>query len=844
MSMSLDFRMNFPPRSWDQILAAARAAWMSKSREGGHETTESLLPAAASDREASEATLRRSERALRESQRLAGVGSWEWDPRADVVTWSAELYRIAGRDPNQPAPRYTEHDALFTPESLARLSAAVAAALESGTPYELELEMIVAEGERRWIVGRGEAVRDEVGRIVLLRGTVQDISARKRVEDELRQARDEAIAANLAKSEFLANVSQEIRTPMNGVLGVTSLLLDTQLNDLQRHYAETIHSSVEALLAVLNDLLDFSRIEAGKLTLEFLPFDLRSLMEDVADLLAPRAHQKNLDIVSRVGRDVPIRLVGDPVRIRQVLTNLAGNAVKFTERGEVDLEAVLVAEDAGWATIRVQVRDTGIGIPEAQQAGVFGGLPEVEAGQVRGPGATGLGLAFCRKLVDLMGGTIGLHSRSGMGSLFWFELTMEKQAEPTSPASAPFEGLRVLIVDDQEANRANLRDMLASWECRAEVAASGTEALGRLMSAPDDDPFHLILLDREMPGMNGEQVAQVIKAAPRFAAIPLVMLTSDAGQGEIEAIGEPWTARLSKPVRRSRLFNALSRAMPLALPLHPSPRPVNPVPSVGRRSLRVLVAEDNEIHRRVVVGMVKRLGFEVEAVATGREAVEAVAQDRHDLVLMDVRMPEVDGITATVAIRERERTTNRHIPIIALTAHAMQGDRERCLAAGMDGYVSKPIHVHSLREALMAWTVDDEPSVEVGGDEPQGSLGFRYFAAEVFELACGNDPARSAEILDLLLHDVPMGLERLQAAAVAGDGRQVSWEAHDLGSQFAMIGADALASASRELVTLGQGGDFAAIRKVVRAIWNQWKELEDEALRYRELRTTRGGLTP
>ncbi|MHC5541223.1 response regulator, partial [Singulisphaera rosea] len=463
--------------------------------------------------------------------------------------------RCDGRDPALPPPRYAEHDQLYTPESLALLKPVVARALEIGEPYEVELEMTREDGLHHWIIARGEAIRDASGRVVRLQGTSQDITERRAQHEELRQAHDQAVAATQAKGDFLANMSHEIRTPMNGVIGMTDLLLDTQLNDLQRRYAETIRTSGEALITVINDVLDISKIEAGKLKIEAVDFDLRTVMEEVVDLVATMAEQKGLKIRCRVAPDVPGRLVGDPVRIRQVLTNLVGNAVKFTDLGTVDLGAELIADDGPFAKLRILVRDTGIGIPEDHQADIFDSFMQVEGGNSRSYGGTGLGLAICQKLTQLMGGRIGLESRPGFGSTFWFEVSLGRgQGEPDVSAEG-LQGLRVLVVDDEETNRVILRETLRSWDCRPEVSASGVDALSRLLSNDGDEGFGLIFLDQEMPGMDGEQLARVIKAIPRHAGVPLVLLSSlSSPAGGVEFDPGLWAARLTKPIRRSQLY--------------------------------------------------------------------------------------------------------------------------------------------------------------------------------------------------------------------------------------------------------------------------------------------------
>ena len=902
------------------------------------------------DRKRAEMALQRSEAELKKALRAAQMGVWTWTQATGAITWDENFYRIAGRDPKLPPPNFRELSQFYTPESWARLMPMVENSLATGTPFELDLEVVRPDGSTRWTNAHCDLLRDDGGQVIGLSGTAQDITGRKRAEqalaesekryrhlfernlagvfrvapdgryldcnetcarilgyesreemlqhraadiffdpadmqaavsrilqeksltnfelrlkrkdggsayvlenvslvenecgelyvlegtfiditkrklaeealranearfrslvensadiiflldgrgaflytgpstprilgysadeltgrnvfdllhpdhieatrriiegavenpgvarggeflylhksgvwrwyeftcqsllneqgvatvvvnarditdrkrtaEELEEAKNSAEAASRAKSEFLANMSHEIRTPMNGIIGMTELALDTDLAPEQRGYLEIVKSSGESLLTVINDILDFSKVEAGRLELESVEFNLRDHLEPGMKTLAVRAFERGLELNYSVQPDVPEVLIGDSGRLSQILNNLVGNAVKFTERGEVFVEVARESESDGHVCLRLSVRDTGVGIPVEKQARIFDAFTQADSSTTRRYGGTGLGLTISRRLVEAMGGRIWLESAPGAGSTFHFTAVFGVGSAPLHPQPEPpdLSGMLVLVVDDNATNRRILEAQLSAWHMQPILAAGARHALDLLTDAAGaGHPFPLALVDAQMPETDGFALIAEIRRNPKFGGMAILLLTSTATKGDTARCRDLHVAaQLVKPVGRSELRSAIVQALGTGGRRPPQPRSS---PSAAKRypRLHILLAEDNPVNRTLAVRLLEKRGHTVVTAANGRDALKEVERGTFDLVLIDVQMPEMDGFEATAALRNQEKTTGGHLPVIAMTAYAMQGDRERCLAAGMDGYVSKPINADDL----------------------------------------------------------------------------------------------------------------------------------------------------
>ncbi|MCX5723290.1 MAG: PAS domain S-box protein [Nitrospirae bacterium] len=792
------------------------------------------------ERKRNEEALRASEERLALTVQGANVGIWDWNLTTHAVYFSPLWKSQLGYEDHEFANTRSEWESHLHPDDRDNARHTVRAIIDSPrNRFDLTFRLRHKDGSYRWILSLGAVIRDASGIASRVTGIHFDTTENKRAEEELRQAKEIAETANTAKSEFLANMSHEIRTPMNGVLGMTELLLTTNLSSRQRHLTETAHQAGATLLEILNNILDFSKIEAGKLELEIIPFAPRHIIEEVGDLFAESAQRKNVELACLITETVPPLLQGDPSRLRQILVNLLSNAVKFTEHGEVFLHVTTVERTPTDVLLRFELKDTGIGLSPAARARIFQPFIQADGSSTRKYGGTGLGLAIVNQLVQMMGGAIGVESATDAGSTFWVTVRfpIAAEAKPAAPIMGNgCSGKRMLIVDDNATNRMILEHHLQSWGVTSCSAESGLQALNLLRAAIHaGQPYDVAILDMQMPNMDGFELARTIKADTAIQNVRLILLTSLGPQGmeKTEPVGILDT--LSKPVRQSQLYDCLVTILAASSQDGaPRERPAMQHPRAnGGQGHRILLAEDNEVNREVALDMLELAGYEVHVTQNGREAVAASAKTAYDLILMDCQMPDIDGFEATRLIREREMSClkrgahdesshTHHVPIVALTAHAMAGDRERCLAAMMDDYLAKPFTQDQLDNTLSRWlrptndssihrpesaapdvmATASSPANHTDHIDPASVVDFTAWEP-IRKLKRPGHPDPLGKLLARYITDSRPLVDQLRHAIQSNDPAALHALAHRLKSSSATMGALTVAARCKELEALG-----------------------------------------
>jgi two-component system sensor histidine kinase/response regulator len=793
---------------------AERDKLLARQEARERERSEAALKAALLRSEAAEAQVRRGRHLLDTVANMARIGGWELDLATMMPIWSDEAYRIHEVDPAH-RPTFPETMSFYPPEARPQVETAIRQALEKGTPYDLTVPFVTKNGRKLWVRVMGAAEMKN-GSVTRLSGALQDVTEQHEAEESRIAAKDAEAAAIRAKANFLANMSHEIRTPMNGVIGMTELLLDTPLQPSQREFADTIRTSATSLLGIINDVLDFSKIEAGKLEVERIPMHVRDCVEDIGMEMAAQAAAKNLELIVNVDPGVPDRVLGDPQRLRQVLTNLIGNAVKFTHKGEIVIEVFPLALQNGRALLSFEVRDTGIGMAPEIVSQLFEPFVQADDSSTRNYGGMGLGLAIVRRLVTLMGGRIEVSSRPGGGSAFSFSVPFDAIYDAEDVASTSrvsTRGKRVLVMDDNPTNRRVLCGQLQPAGFEVVATATGAETLKTLKNAhATGSPFDVLIADDQMPDCDGVSFAAQVKGSAGVSSTPLILLTSvemHGGGSNLARAG--FAAYMTKPVRGAELRACIERVLEQQLEVSTGRHQklvtrttLASEQGQGQFQGRVLVVEDNVVNQQVAKRFLQRLGCAVVVAENGKRGVEeflaASAGSQFDLVLMDVQMPVMDGLTAAREMRTLEPPGQR-LPIIALTASAMTDEMERCSAAGMDALLVKPLELPRLCELLDRYGLRPAAPAVAGAPAAQNVSAPQIKPVDLDQLRAivGDDRDFMNELCETFVASSSRIVEELTRALSAGDRAVLSAMAHKLKGGSASICAHELAKLAATL---------------------------------------------
>jgi two-component system sensor histidine kinase/response regulator len=777
--------------------------------------------------------LRESETSLARAQHIAQLGSWEFDIKNRKINFSQEVYRIYGSQNNSKVKSFTEFLNFSHPDDRSCLEKEINKAISQAEPFQIDFRIIRPDGALRYVSLQGELLFDRNKKTKSLIGTIQDITQRKQIEEELKKAREAAESANLMKSEFLANISHEIRTPMNVIIGMTDLILEEKSTVVKQDYLVSIKNSANYLLRLINEILDFSKVEARKVEIENINFNLHSNLNEIINELSVLAQKKNLKLNAQIKSDVPDSLIGDPNRLRQILFNLIDNAIKFTDYGEINFTVKVEEVKNNTAILHFSVQDTGIGIPFNKQKLIFDAFTQADSSTTRKYGGTGLGLAFSKCLIELIGGKIWINSEPNSGSTFHFTAPFTIQdiraIKDSSPAPLPvFDNFSVLIVSVNSPRYTFIQQTLTKVQKNAKVVSNNSEAMDVLKQAQKTGhSFELVVIDEQLPHIDGFELSMAIKESPKLSKM-LIMLLTDSNQ-----IGDPSlccqlgiSAYLEKPLNQSYLLDTIK------MMLGSETWNKEKIPLITtqwlkdrHQNLSILLAEDHIINQKIAVNILERRGHNVVVVKNGKEVLNVLAKQNFDLILMDIQMPVMDGFKATAAIREKEKQTGNHIPIIAMTAHVMTNYKEKCIAAGMDEYISKPFKPNELNDIVESLfsdkTIDNN---YMQSEQPIDDI----FNKNSVLNCVNNDKEFLKEIIDLFLTNTPHKMRDIKKAITDNNTELVRQLAHSLKGTSANICANTIKEMAYQIEVASKNND-------IKNVYLYYEKLEDEFKKFKSI---------